>query len=61
MTDEREEIRRQKLKELRNRGEAGSDGADQASVSEPISVDGPSELADIVATHDVVLVDCYAD
>ena len=60
MTDELKEIRRQKLNELRNPGEAGSD-ADRASVSEPISVDGPSELTDTVARHDVVLVDFYAD
>jgi len=61
MADELEEIRRQKLNELRNRDEAGSDRADQASVFKPISVDGPSELTDTVATHDVVLVDFYAD
>ncbi|MEF8814971.1 MAG: thioredoxin [Halovenus sp.] len=62
MTDELEEIRRQKLNELRNRDESGSaDGSESGRVSEPISVDGRSELTDTTAEHDVVLVDFYAD
>ncbi|MDT3437931.1 thioredoxin [Haloarcula sp. 1CSR25-25] len=62
MTDELEEIRRQKLNELRDRGKAGSaDESEPERVSEPISVDGKSELTDIATEHDVVLVDFYAD
>ena len=62
MTDELEEIRRQKLNELRDRGNAGSaDGSEPERVSEPISVDGKSELTDVTTEHDVVLVDFYAD
>ena len=64
MTDDQtlEEIREQKLEELRNRagGEEASDPA-QETPTEPISVHGSAELDDTVAAHDVVLVDFYAD
>jgi len=60
--DELEEIRRKKLNELRDTGEAGSnDGSEPARASEPISVDGKPELTDTAAEHDVLLVDFYAD
>jgi thioredoxin 1 len=71
MTEELEEIRRQKLEELRNRngadesgatGESGAtDGAAPRSPAEPIPVAGEAELRETVAEHDVVLVDFYAD
>jgi len=60
--DELEEIRRKKLNELRDTGEAGSnDGSEPARASEPISVDSKPELTDTAAEHDVLLVDFYAD
>ncbi|WP_280586071.1 thioredoxin [Halorubrum sp. Boch-26] len=68
MPEEIEEIRRQKLEELRNRdgtdetGEANAtDETEPRSPSEPIPVDGKAELTETVAEHDVVLVDFYAD
>jgi len=64
MTDDQtlEEIRQQKLEELRDRA-AGEDAANPAreSPTEPIPVSGSAELDDTVAEHDVVLVDFYAD
>jgi len=62
MTDELEEIRRQKLDELRNgeRGTAAENQADE-SPTEPVHVDGGGELQDTVRDSDVVLVDFYAD
>ncbi|MFC7187757.1 thioredoxin [Halorubrum yunnanense] len=67
MTEEIEEIRRQKIEELRNRD--GTEAADEAatdetgpqSPSEPVPVGGEAELNDIVSEHDVVLIDFYAD
>jgi thioredoxin 1 len=62
MTDELEEIRRKKLNELRTRDESGStDESESESPSDPVSVGGKAELADITTDHDVVLVDFYAD
>jgi len=62
MTEDIEEIRRQKLAELRNRAETG--GAEEPasqSPSEPVHVDGDAELSETVAEYDPVLVDFYAD
>ncbi|NHN42878.1 thioredoxin [Halorubellus sp. JP-L1] len=62
MTEEIEEIRRQKLEELRSRDERGSANASEPrSPTEPVPVDGDAELSETVAEHDVVLVDFYAD
>ena len=74
MTEELEEIRRQKLEELRNRDGAdetdasdatsesdATGGAAPRSPSDPIPVAGEAELRETVAEHDVVLVDFYAD
>ncbi len=62
MAEEIEEIRRQKLAELRNQAETGGAGeSDWQSPSEPIHLDGGAELSDTVAEHDVVLADFYAD
>ncbi|KAA9395812.1 thioredoxin [Haloarcula sp. CBA1130] len=62
MPDELEEIRRQKLDELRARDESSNkDGSESKTLSDPISVDGKAELSEIAADHDVVLVDFYAD
>jgi thioredoxin 1 len=62
MTDELEEIRRQKLAELRNRDEPGNgDEPSPQSPSEPVPVHGTADLGDVVDEHDVVLADFYAD
>lgn len=49
-----EEIKRRKMKELVASG--GSEALD-----EPVEIDAPAELADLLDEHPVVLVDCYAD
>jgi thioredoxin 1 len=61
MTEDIEELRRQKLEALRNGETAG--GADEpgSTPSEPIPVHGPADLSETVAEHGVVLVDFYAD
>ncbi len=65
--DERERIREQKKRELQERLENGGSldaaDADEASDApdEPIAITGQSHLDEVVAEHDVVLVDCYAD
>jgi len=61
MAEEIEEIRRQKLEELRNRDATESDEEPAQSPSQPIRVDGKAELTDVVSDHDVALVDFYAD
>ncbi len=62
MVEDIEEIRRQKIEELRNKDEPGSEGASELqSPSEPIPVNGSADLSETVAEHDVVLADFYAD
>jgi thioredoxin 1 len=65
MTEDIEEIRRQKMEELRNRagdgGDSGDGGAGEQSPSEPVHVDGQADLDGFVADHGVVLADFYAD
>jgi thioredoxin 1 len=67
MTEDIEEIRRQKMEELRNRagdgtdGSDGSDGNGEGTPAEPVHVDGRADLDGFVADHDVVLADFYAD
>ncbi|WP_123538439.1 thioredoxin [Halosimplex salinum] len=61
MADDIEEIRRQKLEELRSRETDRADESEPRSPSEPISVDGTEELTETVTEHDVVLADFYAD
>ena len=51
-----EEIRRRKLEELRTRA-----AGEPSAPSEPIPVESRSDLDDVVGSHDVVLVDFYAD
>ena len=62
MTDELEEIRQQKMEELRN-GERGADSDSSAdeSPNEPVHVDGVEAFQDVVNGDGVVLVDFYAD
>ena len=57
-----EEIRRQKIEELRDRT-GGADGGSttESAPAEPVPVNGAAELNDVVGSHDVVLVDFYAD
>ncbi|MFB6092583.1 MAG: thioredoxin [Haloquadratum sp.] len=61
--DELDEIRAKKREELAAQLEDGPDAeADgEAAPSEPVYVDGTSDLQDKIATYDVVLVDFYAD
>jgi len=60
MSDELEEIRKQKLEELRSGDrDTGSEDAD-ASPNEPVHVDGAESFQEAVADG-VVLVDFYAD
>lgn len=65
-TDERDAIREQKRKELQEKQseggavrESGDDG--QTRPEEPVHVEGADHLAEVTDTHDVVLVDFYAD
>jgi len=62
MAEDIEEIRRQKLAELRNR--AATDGAEASaskSLSEPIHINGGADLSEAVAEYDLVLADFYAE
>ena len=62
MAEDIEEIRRQKLAELRSKAETGgAEASTPKSSSEPIHIEGGAELSDTVAEHDVVLADFYAD
>jgi thioredoxin 1 len=62
MADDIEEIRRQKLKELRNQAEsAEAEETVSRNPSEPIHINGDDELSDTVAEYDLVLADFYAD
>jgi len=62
--DELDEIRAQKREELAskvNGDEPAEDDESVAAPSEPVHVNGSSELQDAVSKYDVVLVDFYAD
>ncbi|ADD07271.1 thioredoxin (plasmid) [Natrialba magadii ATCC 43099] len=68
LDDERERIREQKKRELQQRLENGGElradesaSGEPATPTEPIAIEGEAHLTDVVDTHDVVLVDCYAD
>lgn len=65
LDDEREQIRERKKRELLDRLEDGPAGEDRAggadAPDEPIAIEGRDHFDSIVASHDVVLVDCYAD
>ncbi len=58
-TDDLEELREQKLAELRNRDD-GTD-PDGQGPGEPIHVDSGEHLQELTETYDTVLVDFYAD
>ncbi|SMO40063.1 thioredoxin family protein [Halorubrum cibi] len=74
-SSERERIRERKREELRARLEgASNDGSDAGggderggaddeteTPTEPVEVESAEEFQRLVADHDVVLVDCYAD
>ena len=63
--DERERIRERKKRELKQRLENGDDLAEPdtgaESPAEPIEIEGQTHLEEVVDSHPVVLVDCYAD
>lgn len=62
MAEDIEEIRRQKLAELRNKAETGgAEASTPKSPSEPIHIDGGAELSETVAEYGLVLSDFYAD
>lgn len=62
MAEDIEEIRRQKLAELRNNAETGgAEASTPKSPSEPIHIDGGAELSETVAEYGLVLADFYAD
>jgi len=62
MAEDIEEIRRQKLAELRNKAETGgAEAPTSKSPSEPIHIDGGAELSETVAEYGLVLADFYAD
>jgi thioredoxin 1 len=56
-TDERERIREQKRQELLESAESDADG----TPDDPVEVESREHLDTLVADHEVVLVDCYAD
>ncbi|WP_222913282.1 thioredoxin family protein [Natrinema sp. SYSU A 869] len=64
---ERQRIREQKKRELRERLENGSVsdtsdvGGQASSPDEPIDIEGSDHFDEVINDHDVVLVDCYAD
>jgi len=67
-TDARERIRERKRRELRERLEDGANGGAAGDAdgndpvpTDPIEVSGVNEFQSLLAEHDVVLVDCYAD
>jgi thioredoxin 1 len=66
-TDKLAEIREQKRQQLlaeaegETRAESTSDETNPSTPSEPIHVDGSEAFTDHLATHDVALVDFYAD
>ncbi|ELY54409.1 thioredoxin [Natronococcus amylolyticus DSM 10524] len=61
--DERAQIRERKKRELQRRLENGGDPSEDGAETpaEPIAIEGQGHLQDVVDSHDVVLVDCYAD
>ncbi|EMA41009.1 thioredoxin [Halobiforma nitratireducens] len=61
--EERKRIRERKKRELQQRLENGGEVGDDAAETpgEPIGIGGRSHLDEVLAEHDVVLVDCYAD
>lgn len=62
MAEDIEEIRRQKLEELRTRAEAGDgDDSNPQSPPQPLSVAGAAELSETVTEHRIVLADFHAD
>lgn len=66
--DELERIRQQKREELKQRrsteGSPESSGGSiesEETPTSPIEIESQSHLQEVTSTHDIVLVDCYAD
>ena len=63
--DDIEAIKERKKEELAAKlgedGETGDETGETTSTAKPVHVEGESHLDDLVADHDVVLVDFYAD
>jgi len=56
MDDELQKIREEKMESMTTEGQSATDSPD-----EPIHVDGGDHLRELAGTHDLVLVDFYAD
>ena len=56
-----EEIRKRKMQKLQGTGDDSSQSPDGDTPSEPVHVHGASELEELTAANDVVLVDFHAD
>jgi thioredoxin 1 len=62
MTEKIEQLRRQKLENLRSKAETReSHESESQSPSEPIPIHGTTELTETVTDHSIVLADFYAD
>jgi thioredoxin 1 len=62
MTEKIEQLRRQKLENLRSKAETReSCESESQSPSEPIPIHGTTELTETVTDHSIVLADFYAD
>ncbi|WP_436900668.1 thioredoxin [Halovenus halobia] len=66
--DELERIRQQKRKELKEQRDAGANAGSAAGSSEagetptsPIEIEDQPHFQEVTSTHDLILVDCYAD
>ncbi|GAA0681492.1 thioredoxin [Natronoarchaeum mannanilyticum] len=62
MAEDIEEIRQQKMEELRNRaGEEEDAGTVDRNPTDPVPISGKADLTETVDEHGIVLVDFYAD
>jgi thioredoxin 1 len=60
--EERERIREQKRKELIEQHSGDDAGkATEDTPAEPVEVESQAHFEDLIAEHELVLVDCYAD
>jgi len=60
-TDDIAEIRERKLEALRAQIDGDGQSADVAVPDEPVSVDDPDHLSELLEDHSLVVVDFYAD
>lgn len=60
-TDDIAEIRERKLEALRAQIDGDGQSADVAVPDEPVSIDDPDHLSELLEDHSLVVVDFYAD